>query len=434
MRHLLPTPSSSLLAAPARAARLLIPLLLLSTAASAQMVGRLQIDVVSTDGTGVEGVEVTVRLLDGPEFESTQTSKRKGRVIFALRDATYRYEIEARAEGFDPVTTIFKPTPGETVRLTLELTTAATVTTTAPSGTDQPTTTLSNTPAEEQHNRGVTLLRTGDLDGALDAFLAAIELDPDLQATHSALAGLHLRRADHTAARLSAEELLRLDPKSARAALILYDVARATEDDELRRRADSLLKSSGALAQDPALLYNQGVEALSVGDLPAALRSFEAALELEPELVPALNGAARAQLELGQYAEAAASAQKVLELEPTDVRALRVRYNALEQAGDEAGARAALAALAEHDGSVVETQLFAKAEELFNANRPADSAQVLRELLNVRPDHAGAHYLLGLCLANAGDAAGAKAAFARYLELEPEGANAETARQMLEHL
>lgn len=67
-----------------------------------------------------------------------------------------------------------------------------------------------------------------------------------------------------------------------------------------------------------------------------------------------------------------------------------------------------------------------------------DSAETARRafemVLEKDPDHAAAHYHLAMTLIGLGKSDEAVAHLERYLDLAPEGAQAATARQMLEQL
>jgi tetratricopeptide (TPR) repeat protein len=71
---------------------------------------------------------------------------------------------------------------------------------------------------------------------------------------------------------------------------------------------------------------------------------------------------------------------------------------------------------------------------MFNASNVEGAIATLRQALEQDPDLAGAHYTLGLALLGQGQNADAQRHLERFLALSPDHPDAETARQMLQHL
>ena len=57
---------------------------------------------------------------------------------------------------------------------------------------------------------------------------------------------------------------------------------------------------------------------------------------------------------------------------------------------------------------------------------------ILRKVLELKPDYAKAHYLLGMTCVNTNKIPDMKKHLAEYLKLDPKGADAATAREMLD--
>ena len=96
---------------------------------------------------------------------------------------------------------------------------------------------------------------------------------------------------------------------------------------------------------------------------------------------------------------AAAEAEEALAIDPTDVRAMQLRFDAYRLAGNDV-----------------------KAEE---------AAQALEKVLEVEPDHARAHYLLGVALFNTGQTGPASEHLRRFIELAPDDPDAVIAKDLL---
>ena len=56
------------------------------------------------------------------------------------------------------------------------------------------------------------------------------------------------------------------------------------------------------------------------------------------------------------------------------------------------------------------------------------------QVAELDPEHASAHYYLGLCYTNTAETSQAKAHLHRFLELAPDDSNAAAAREMLKYL
>ena len=65
---------------------------------------------------------------------------------------------------------------------------------------------------------------------------------------------------------------------------------------------------------------------------------------------------------------------------------------------------------------------------LWNAGKIADAKKQFEAAVAANPNHAEAHYQLGMALVNEGNLAGAATEFETYLKLAPDGPNAATAK------
>ncbi len=188
------------------------------------------------------------------------------------------------------------------------------------------------------------------------------------------------------------------------------------------------------------LAYNDGVTALRNGDLAAAAPKFEEATALNPELAEAHAVLAEVYLELKRAPEALAAADRYLALKPNDPRGLRARYDALRVAGEKQKALEALEALGTADPTNPETavRFFNEGAERTRAGQYDEAATFFERVVQISPDNptfAKAHYVLGLSYAK-DDAkkAQAKEHLQKFLQLSPNDADVETAKQMLEYL
>jgi tetratricopeptide (TPR) repeat protein len=80
--------------------------------------------------------------------------------------------------------------------------------------------------------------------------------------------------------------------------------------------------------------YNAGAEAYNAGDFTRARSSFESALELDPELLPARKVLTLVYFQLQEWGLASQSARLVADAEPDNDAALKVGFDAASQLGD----------------------------------------------------------------------------------------------------
>lgn len=181
-------------------------------------------------------------------------------------------------------------------------------------------------------------------------------------------------------------------------------------------------------------IYNEGVQALDLGDVAAAKNLFVEALEKKDDLGVAMAALARAHLELEEHAAAAAWAEKAIAAETEADAMTQILYAAYSAMGEEEKAQQALSKLKEADPEKASLNMFNEAADLFNAGNLAEAQTAFSRILETNPDHAKSHYMLGLCYVNSGDNAKAKEHFSRFLELAPDDPDAGTAAEMVQYL
>jgi Flp pilus assembly protein TadD len=159
-----------------------------------------------------------------------------------------------------------------------------------------------------------------------------------------------------------------------------------------------------------------------------ASRAWPILLALNPEL-PAAEVCLRKAKELlsaGNIAEALAEIRRARSLAPTDLRNRVALGEALEASGDDDGA------LAEYRAVVAEAPespyCSGRIDTIYGRrNNPAARVDEWRRLVQLHPDAAVPHLHLGLALEASGDAPGARAAYGRALEIDPNLAGARNA-------
>ncbi len=406
--------------------------------ASAQAMGRATGTVTDSAGNPLPDVTITVTTPELSTFSMVKTTNKRGKYTIAVADATLTYDIRLEKQGYLTLVdrikasvggfstkdfTMLKPSEGQGA--------------VAPAEGGEPGAGTGGgglSRAAIAYNEGADAQAGGHLEQAEARFREASQLDPTMAAPYTGLASVALQRNQYAEAARMAEKALELDPSDFRALHIRFEAYRQVGDSDKAAEAAAALKAAGGGGAAAKRLFNEGADAYNTGDTVKAKEKFEQVIMLDPDLVPAYLALGALYLQDGQPAAATRMTEEVLSREPTNVRAMQIRYGAARAAGDVEGAQAALAALAAADPQWAATGLYQQAVDLFNTDKAAEAKGLLEQVLTSNPDHARAHYTMGLVLLNQGDVDGAKRHLRRFLELTPDDPEAATAQAILSDL
>ena len=191
-------------------------------------------------------------------------------------------------------------------------------------------------------------------------------------------------------------------------------------------------EASGATAgaPDPAVLaYNEGAALANEGKNPEAIAKFEEAVAKKPDFIAGYQALARLYLRTRNNAKAIEAAGKVLAIDTdeNDMNAVMAdAYAAMGQKEKAAEYRKKLPADA--------ISLFNDAARLINENKDSQAEPLLKQAISVDGKMAAAYYELGMLYVRAQKNADAKTNLTKYLELEPNGKEAATAKEMLKYV
>jgi len=181
---------------------------------------------------------------------------------------------------------------------------------------------------------------------------------------------------------------------------------------------------------DPAVVaYNDGAQLFNQQKFAEAAAKFQEAVTAKPDLIAGWEALARASVQTKDYAKAIEAANKALAIDPDEVDMYAVLYNAYTATGNTAKAAEAKKKLPANAGS-----LFNDAAKLINAGKDAVAEPLLKQAIVADDKFAAAYYELGMLQVRAGKNADAKANLQKYLELEPNGKDASTAKEMLKYV
>jgi Tfp pilus assembly protein PilF len=189
--------------------------------------------------------------------------------------------------------------------------------------------------------------------------------------------------------------------------------------------------SSAPSANDQAILaFNSGVEAVNAGDRAAAETKFKEAVAKNPDLPAGWHALEQLALEKKDWPKVLEYGEKAVDLDPTLTNVYSALAEASKQTGDAKGAAEWAAKYREANPDSPEI-LYNKGIQAYNKKQWKEAEQALTQAVDAKPDMANAHFYLGLAAFNLNHKAVAKEHLEKYLELEPNGKEAATAKEFL---
>jgi tetratricopeptide (TPR) repeat protein len=418
--------------------------------------GRITGTVVDPSGAPVAGAKISIT---SPEFKYFQekTTDAKGKFTLIILDATRKYTIKIQKDGFTPSESPLEVKLNENSRVTFTLgKTVANDAKAAPeavSGTNQ---------AITVYNEGVVAFQKNDNATAVAKFQQAAELDPKNATIEAALAEVYLAQSKYAEAATAADKFLELDPGKPRGLKDRYDAykgllsearaaknaARIEEYSAKTKQALAALATAVPGRETAARIFNEGAEASREKRMADAEASFKQALQVDPTLEPAYSALSDIYISRKAYIDSLALADQLTKADPQNPEAHTIRYNTYKQMADEARAKKDSAHQKEYEAKAKEAfaaaqasgqgasadSLYRKGVKLFNSNQIAQAQESFEQTLTVDPKYPKAHYMLGLCYANAGDSVKAKEHLKQFIELAPGDPDAKAAKEMLDSL
>lgn len=181
---------------------------------------------------------------------------------------------------------------------------------------------------------------------------------------------------------------------------------------------------------DPAIVaYNDGATLANSGDAKGAIAKFEAAVAAKPDFGAAWMALARTQLKQKNYPAAITAAQKYLEMDEEDTDMWAVLHVAYTATGDKAKAAEAQKKLPANAAT-----LFNDAAKAINGGNDGEGEKLLKQAIAADATFANAYYELGMIYVRAQKNGDARTNLQKYLELDPNGPNAATAKEMLNYV
>jgi Tfp pilus assembly protein PilF len=411
-----------------RIAWLLALMLTVPGLASALRQGRLIGKVVDPEGHPIPGVKVSTTCAQIPSFNEVTTTNDKGIFIvdFEQIDVLYRYEFEKA--GHVTLRMEQKWTLEGTERHEFKMYPAE-----AAKGESPPPASTSNQ-AIQAFNGGASAFKARDYPAARAKFEEALSYDPSMRLAWAALSQVHFEQKQYREAAEAADKAVALGATDASVLRVRWDAYRNLGDEAKAAKARQDLEKFARLAEEAKRIHNEGVALSKSGDDAGAFAKYKEALAIDPGLQPALLGLATAGLKIDRAAEAAAAAETVLKADPQNEQALRIRYNACLKLGDAPKVVEALVGLAAVDPVTARDGLFKLGTAAYDSDDAVNAKERFGKVLELDPNHARSHYLLGLILMREGAEQEAKSHLERFLALSPNDPDVATARDALKYL
>lgn len=183
-------------------------------------------------------------------------------------------------------------------------------------------------------------------------------------------------------------------------------------------------------ANQGAALFNEGVDLLNAGNKAGAEAKFLEAVGKNPDLPQGWSALATLAYEKKDWAKTLEYGQKSLDLDPSTTTLYGMLASAAQQSGDK---KAAAEWQAKFESANPDTPeiLYNKGIDAYNKKNLKDAEALLQKAIETKPDFALAHFWLGMASFSLNKKAAAREHLQKYLELEPNGSEAATAKEIL---
>jgi tetratricopeptide (TPR) repeat protein len=181
---------------------------------------------------------------------------------------------------------------------------------------------------------------------------------------------------------------------------------------------------------DPSVAaFNEGAELANAGKDAEAIEKFQAAVAAKPDLAAGWQALAKLYLRTKNYPKAIEAGNKALGFDPEEQDMYAVLYESYKATGDKAKADEFKKKLPANAA-----MLFNDAAKAINAGKDADAEPLLKQAITADDKFAQAYYELGMLYVRTGKNADAKSNLQKYIDLDPNGKDAATAKEMLKYV
>jgi len=212
-----------------------------------------------------------------------------------------------------------------------------------------------------------------------------------------------------------------------------------TLDQKLIKQGEAGSPVAGRPAAAPAapsaneqatLTYNAAVDLLNAGDKAGAEAKFLDAVGKNPDLPQGWQALATIAYDQKQWAKVIEYGQKATDLDPTLTSLYGMMSDSAAKSGDKAKSAEFRKRFEEANPDSPEI-LYNKGIDAYNKRNSKQAEEYLEKAVAAKPDFALAHYYLALSAMNNKKNSVAREHFQKYLELDPNGSEAATAKELL---
>jgi tetratricopeptide (TPR) repeat protein len=188
---------------------------------------------------------------------------------------------------------------------------------------------------------------------------------------------------------------------------------------------------SGPSTNDQAAVaYNAAVDLLNSGDKAGAEAKFAEAVAKNPDLPQGWQARTSLAYDRKDWAKVVEYGQKATDLDPTMTSLYGMMADAATKSGDKAKAAEFRKKFEEANPDSPEI-LYNKGIDAYNHKKSKEAEEYLAKAVVAKPEFALAHFYLALAAMNNKKNAVAREHLEKYLELEPNGSEAATAKELL---
>jgi tetratricopeptide (TPR) repeat protein len=203
-----------------------------------------------------------------------------------------------------------------------------------------------------------------------------------------------------------------------------------TKDIELTPASAAVKSTAAAAGPDPAIVaYNEGAALANEGKNAEAIAKIEEAASKKADFSAAYQALARLYVRTKDYAKAIDAANKAIAVTGDDPDMFSVLADAYAATGQKEKASEYRKKLPANANA-----LFNEAARLINEGKDNQAEPLLKQAIVANDKMSVAYYELGMLYVRTSKNADAKANLQKYLELEPNGKEAATAKEMLKYV
>ncbi len=184
--------------------------------------------------------------------------------------------------------------------------------------------------------------------------------------------------------------------------------------------------------------FNQGVTFYNGGQYAEAVKAFEVVLEVDSEQPSVWANVGNCHTKLGQYDKALVAYDRAIALEPENAAHYQNKGSVYAANGEAEKAREyyekAASMSTELSPADAAVNYYNMGVTYINGGQSEEAAEALKKAVELDPNHAEAHYQLGITLISLNDMEGAMDHLRTYLVLAPTAPNAEVAKALIEQL